>query len=57
LFPSLARRFGCCQSCPVSLRTLWAYGFGSAAQRAPEKSKVGEVNLEVSSRIVFNFKP
>jgi len=42
LFPSLARRFACCQSCSVSLRTLWAYGFDSAAQRAPEKSKVGE---------------
>jgi len=26
----------------VSLRTLWAYGFDSAALRAPEKSKVGE---------------
>jgi len=25
LFPSLARRFACCQSCSVSLRTLWAY--------------------------------
>jgi len=23
-------------------RTLWAYGFDSAAQRPPEKSKVGE---------------
>ena len=33
------------------------FGFDSAAQRALEKSKVGEVNLEVSSRIVFNFKP
>jgi len=42
LFPSLARRFACCQSCFVSLRTLWAYGFDSAARRAPEKSKVGE---------------
>jgi len=42
LSPSLARRFACCQSCFVSLRTLWAYGFDSAAQRAPEKSKVGE---------------
>jgi len=48
LFPSLARRFACCQSCFVSLRTLWAYGFDSAARRALEKSKVGEVNLEVS---------
>jgi len=57
LFPSLARRFAYCQSCSVSLRTLWAYGFDSAARRALEKSKVGEVNLEVSSRIVFNFKP
>jgi len=35
LFPSLA-------PCSVSLRTLWAYGFDSAARRAPEKSKVGE---------------
>jgi len=42
LFPSLARRFACCQSCSVSLRTLWAYGFDSSAPRAPEKSKVGE---------------
>jgi len=42
LFPSLARRFACCQSCSVPLRTLWAYGFDSAAPRALEKSKVGE---------------
>jgi len=42
LFPSLARRFACCQSCSVPLRTLWAYGFDRAARRAPEKSKVGE---------------
>jgi len=35
LFSSLARR-------SVSLRTLWAYGFDSAAPRALEKSKVGE---------------
>jgi len=42
LFPSLARRFACCQSCSVSLRTLWAYGFDSATRRALEKSKVGE---------------
>ena len=41
----------------LRFRTLWAYGFDSAAPRALEKSKVGEVNLEVSSRIVFNFKP
>jgi len=26
----------------VSVRTPWAYGFNSAAPRAPEKSKVGE---------------
>jgi len=26
----------------LRFRTLWAYGFDSAAQRAPEKSKVGE---------------
>jgi len=26
----------------LRFRTLWAYGFGSAAPRAPEKSKVGE---------------
>ena len=42
LFPSLARRFACCQSCSVSRRTLWAYGFDSAAPRALEKSQVGE---------------
>ena len=42
LFPSLARRFACCQSCSVPLRTLWASGFDSAARRALEKSKVGE---------------
>ena len=42
LFPSLARRFACCQSCSVLLRTLWAYGFDSAARRALEKSKLGE---------------
>jgi len=42
LLSSLARRFACCQSCSVLLRTLWAYGFDSAAQRALEKSKVGE---------------
>jgi len=40
LFPSLARRFACCQSCSVSLRTLWAYGFDSASQRAPEKLRL-----------------
>ena len=49
LFPRLARRS---VSAPFGLN-----GFDSAAPRAPEKSKVGEVNLEVSSRIVFNFKP
>jgi len=37
LLSSLARRFACCQSCSVSLRPLWAYGFDSAARRAPEK--------------------
>jgi len=42
LFPSLAHRFACCQSCSVSLCPLWAYGFDSAAPRALEKSKVGE---------------
>ena len=26
----------------LRFRTLWAYGFDSASQRAPEKSKVGE---------------
>ena len=26
----------------LRFRTLWAYGFDSAAPRAPEKSKVGE---------------
>jgi len=40
----------------VSLRTLWAYGFDSTAPRAPEKSKVGEVNLEVSSQLEFSLK-
>ena len=30
LFPSLARRFACCQSCSVLLCTLWAYGFGKS---------------------------
>jgi len=30
LFPSLARRFACSQSCSVSLRTLWAYGSGES---------------------------
>ena len=30
LFPSLARRFACCQSCSVSLCTLWAYGSGES---------------------------
>jgi len=39
-FPSLARRFACCQSCSVSLRTPWAYGFDSASQRAPEKLRL-----------------
>jgi len=42
LFPSLARRFGCCQSCPFQFALLWAYDFDSTAPRAPEKSKVGE---------------
>jgi len=56
LFPSLARRFACCQSCFVSLRTLWAYGFDSAAPRAPEKSKVGEVNRDVSSQLEFSLE-
>jgi len=40
LFSSLARRFACCQSCSVSLRTLWAYGFDSAAPRALEKLRL-----------------
>ena len=53
MFPSLARRFACCQSCSVSLRLLWAYGFDSAARRASEKSKVGEVNLEVSLSPIY----
>jgi len=30
LFLSLARRFVCSQSCSVSLRTLWAYGFSKS---------------------------
>jgi len=33
-----------------------AYGLGSAAPRAPEKLKVGEVNLEVSSQLEFSLK-
>jgi len=40
----------------LRFRTLWAYGFDSAAPRAPEKSKVGEVNLEVSSQLEFSLK-
>jgi len=40
LFPSLARRFACSQSCSVSLRPLWAYGFDSALRRAPEKLRL-----------------
>jgi len=52
LFPSLARRFACCQSCFVSLRTLWAYGFDSAARRALEKSKVGE-----KEKYFISFQP
>jgi len=45
LFPSLARCFACCQSCSVSLRTLWAYGFDSATQRAPEKLRLVKLTL------------
>jgi len=52
LFPSLARRFACCQSCSVSLRPLWAYGFDSAAPRALEKSKVGE-----KEKYFISFQP
>jgi len=40
----------------TSLRTLWAYGFDSAARRAPEKSKVGEVNRDVSSQLEFSLE-
>jgi len=40
LLSSLARCFACCQSCSVSLRTLWAYGFDSTLQRAPEKLRL-----------------
>jgi len=40
LFPSLARCFACCQSCSVSLRTLWAYGSDSPSQRAPENLRL-----------------
>jgi len=43
LFPSLARR-------SVSLRTLWAYGFDSAAPRAPEK-----LRLVRKKNILFPF--
>ncbi|MDL1970673.1 MAG: hypothetical protein LWW94_06815, partial [Candidatus Desulfofervidaceae bacterium] len=56
LFPSLARRFACCQSCSVSLRPLWAYGFDSASPRAPEKLRLVKVNLEVSSQLEFSLK-
>jgi len=52
LFLSLARHFACCQSCSVSLRTLWAYGFDSAAQHALEKSKVGE-----KEKYFISFQP
>jgi len=38
LFSSLAR-------CSVSLRTLWAYGFDSAAQRALEKLRLVKLTL------------
>jgi len=37
-------------------RTLWAYGFDSAARRALEKSKLGEVILEVSSQLEFSLE-
>jgi len=40
LFPSLARRAALSKL--LRFRTLWAYGFDSAARRALEKSKVGE---------------
>jgi len=43
--PGLARCFACCQSCSVSLRTLWAYGFDSATQRAPEKLRLVKLTL------------
>ena len=56
LFPSLARRFACCQSCFVSLRTLWAYGFDSAARRALEKSKVGEKEKTFFLQLTLLFK-
>jgi len=55
LLSSLARRFACCQSCSVSLRTLWAYGFDSAARRALEKSKVGERKLTLRYHRSWNF--
>jgi len=36
----------------LRFRTLWAYGFDSAAPRALEKSKVGEVNLEAGVQVL-----
>jgi len=39
----------------LRFRTLWAYGFDSAARRALEKSKVGE-SFEVSSQLEFSLK-
>jgi len=51
LFPSLVRRFACCQSCSVSLRTLWAYGFDNALQRAFEKLRLAR------KKKLFFFQP
>jgi len=36
----------------LRFRTLWAYGFDSAAPRAPEKSKVGE-----KEKYFISFQP
>jgi len=35
----------------LRFRTLWAYGFDSAARRAPEKSKVGEAKEYMGLRV------
>ena len=49
LFPSLAR-------CFVSLRTLWAYGFDSAAQRALEKKIFCNFPICVGGEKASNIK-
>jgi len=54
LFPSLARRFGCCQSCSVSAP------FGLTALTALrsvllKNRRLVKVNLEVSSQLQFDW--